>query len=100
MAPAIMAGLLYAPGLALPLRKAWLAPFVPHQARHPEHTMVDARYMSWARQRGFAVNTWTVDEADEMRRLIGLGVDGIITNRPDLLRRELTQARTDEARPR
>ena len=97
MAPAILAGLLYAPDLPLPLSKAWLAPLVPHQARHPEHTMVDAQYMAWARQRGYLVNTWTVDEPDEMHRLIGLSVDGIITNRPDLLGHELARSRAGQA---
>ena len=85
-APHIPLGLLYAPDLPLPLRRAWLAPLVPHQARHPEHTMVDARYMAWARRRGYRVHTWTVDDPQEMRRLIGLGVDGIITNTPRVLR--------------
>ena len=64
---------------------AWLAFLFPHEARHPEHKMVDARYMAWARRQGYRVNTWTVDDPAEMRRLIGLGVDGIITNVPDLL---------------
>lgn len=86
IAPHILAGLLYAPDLALYLRRAWLAFLFPHEARHPEHTMVDARYMAWARRRGYRVNAWTVDAPDEMRRLIDLGVDGIITNVPDLLR--------------
>jgi glycerophosphoryl diester phosphodiesterase len=85
IAPHIPVGLLYAPGLPLPLRRAWLAFLAPHEARHPEHTMVDASYMAWARRRGYRVNTWTVDGPDEMRRLIGLGVDGIITNVPDVL---------------
>ena len=86
IAPHIAVGLLYGPDLPLPLRRAWLAPLVPHEARHPEHTMVDAHYMAWARRRGYRVNTWTVDDPDEMHRLIGLGVDGIITNVPDVLR--------------
>ncbi len=34
---------------------------------------------------GFAVIPWTVNDVPTMRRLIGLGVDGIITDRPDLL---------------
>jgi glycerophosphoryl diester phosphodiesterase len=48
--------------------------------------MVDARTMDWARRRGYRVYAWTVDDPDEMRRLIDLGVNGIITNVPDVLR--------------
>ena len=92
IAPHIPVGLLYSPSLPLPLRRAWLAPLVPHEARHPEHTMVDTRYVAWARRRGYRVNTWTVDDPDEMRRLIGLGVDGIITNVPNVLRGVLETA--------
>jgi glycerophosphoryl diester phosphodiesterase len=85
IAPHIPVGLLYALDLPLPLRRAWLAFLVPHEARHPEHTMVDAHYVAWARRRGYQVNTWTVDDPGEMRRLINLGVDSIITNVPDVL---------------
>jgi glycerophosphoryl diester phosphodiesterase len=85
-APHVPVGLLHGPDLPLPLRRAWLAPLVRHEARHPEHTLVDTRFMAWARQHGYRVNTWTVDDPDEMRRLIDLGVDGIITNVPDALR--------------
>lgn len=94
IAPHMPLGLLYAPDMPLPLRRAWLAPLAPHQARHPQHTMVDARTMAWARKRGYRVNTWTVDEPDEMRRLIALGVDGIITDVPDVLRRVLEETTT------
>ena len=86
IAPHIRVGLLYAPDLPLPLRRAWLAPLFPHEARHPEHTMVDARFMAWAQRRGYQVNTWTVDDPVEMHRLIDLGVNAIITNVPDVLR--------------
>lgn len=91
IAPHILAGLLYAPGLPLPLRRAWFAFLAPHEVRHPEHTMVNARTMAWARRHGYGVNTWTVDDPAEMRRLAGLGVGGIITNRPDVLRQVLQE---------
>ena len=31
------------------------------------------------------VTTWTVNEPEEMRRALEMGVDGIVTDRPDLL---------------
>jgi glycerophosphoryl diester phosphodiesterase len=83
--PNIPTALLYAPGQPLFLRRAWLAPFVPHEYRHPHHTLVDERSLAWYRQKGYRVNTWTVDEPVEMRRLIDLGVDGIMTDHPDRL---------------
>ncbi len=83
--PHLPVGLLSAAETSFALRRRWSASIAPHEARHPEHTIVDADYIAWARQHGYRVVTWTVDEPDEMRRLIDLGVDGIITNRPDAL---------------
>src|SRR5215469_10747197 len=39
--------------------------------------------------RGFRVVPWTTNEAEKMRSLIRLGVDGIISDRPDLLQQVL-----------
>ena len=50
-----------------------------------EHTLVTPRYLAKMRRRGYKVFAWTVNDEAEMRRLIDLGVDGIITDRPDRL---------------
>jgi len=84
IAPDIPIGYLYAPDEPLYLRKGWFVLGLPHEARHPQHTMVDARYMAWAKAHGYRVNTWTVDDPDRIRALRDLGVDAIITNRPDV----------------
>ncbi|HPZ64984.1 MAG TPA: glycerophosphodiester phosphodiesterase family protein, partial [Bacillota bacterium] len=56
------------------------------EALHPQFEMVDEEYMAWARKKGYRVNVWTVNEEQDIRRMIELGVDGIITDRPDLVR--------------
>ncbi|MCS7220468.1 MAG: glycerophosphodiester phosphodiesterase [Anaerolineae bacterium] len=84
--PRIETGLLYAPGLPIYLSRAWLRPWAKPDALHPEYVMVDEAYMRWARQRGYPVNVWTVNEPDEMRKMIALGVNAIITDYPDRLR--------------
>jgi glycerophosphoryl diester phosphodiesterase len=47
------------------------------------------RLIARARAVGVAVIVWTVDEPDQMHRLLDAGVAGIITDRPDLLREVL-----------
>lgn len=37
------------------------------------------------KEHGVAIYPWIIDEVDDMQNLIKLGVDGILTNRPDLL---------------
>jgi len=81
--PRIALGMLYDAGMPLFLRETWArAPICP-EAQHPHHALIDAGYMAWARTLGAAVNTWTVNEVDEARRLAGLGVDVIMTDVPE-----------------
>lgn len=54
-------------------------------ALHPHYKKVSAAYVAKARARGYRVNVWTVNTRIEMEQMLDLGVDGIITNRPDLL---------------
>lgn len=51
--------------------------------------LVDARFLKRAHSAGLPVHVWTIDEADEMHRLLELGVDGIMTDRPSVLREVL-----------
>ena len=85
--PRIETGLLYSTDLPFYLRRPWLLPWVRPQALHPEHVLVGAAYMAWARRHGYGVNVWTVNEEADMRRLLALGVTSIITDVPDRLRR-------------
>lgn len=92
LAPNIPLGYLYAPEVPTWLRFFMLG--VPHQARHPEQRMIDAAYMTWAQKQGYRVNTWTVDDPERALALRDLGVDAIITNRPDLLIKTLDRNKT------
>jgi glycerophosphoryl diester phosphodiesterase len=48
-------------------------------------------YIDRAHRRNIAVQYWTINEADEMRHLIELGCDCIMTDNPELLRQVLEE---------
>ncbi len=51
--------------------------------------LVDAHFLAAAHQRSLPVHVWTIDEPVEMVRLLDLGVDGIMTDRPTVLKEVL-----------
>ena len=65
-------------------RKHWVAALLPIYALHPHQDQVDAELVRRAHLRGLAVNTWTVNDPERMQQLLELGVNGLITDRPDL----------------
>ncbi len=69
---------------------AWQVP-LRQQAGPFSLPVVTAASIARVHQVGKAVHVWTVNRADQMRRLIDLGVDGIITDRPDVLKDILIQ---------
>lgn len=61
-------------------------------ALHPAlYHMQDPALMPSARKYGLAVHVWTVNEREHMEQLARLGVEAIITNKPDLCRKTIDQ---------
>jgi glycerophosphoryl diester phosphodiesterase len=60
-------------------------------ARVGRWAFVDRGYLDAAHARGVQVHAWTVNDRAEMTRLLDLGVDGIMTDRADVLREVLIQ---------
>ena len=50
----------------------------------PDYRALTPTLLTAAHEAGLRVIPWTVNEVDEMERLVEMGVDGIITDRPDL----------------
>jgi glycerophosphoryl diester phosphodiesterase len=74
------------------IRPAYDALQVP--PRHRGIPVVTPRFIRAAHARGVRVDAWTINQADEMRRLLDLGVDVIMTDRPGTLA-EVLQRRTE-----
>ena len=78
--PDVPIGLLGAPPVADLPERARFADLI-----NPPQSAVDEDYVDAVHDLGMEVFTWTVDSAAAMRRVIAAGVDGVITNRPDVL---------------
>lgn len=66
------------------LRKLWLNRVSRPHVIAIEHLRASARVVRRLHERGYEVYAWTVNDPAEMAALIGRGIDGLITDRPDL----------------
>jgi glycerophosphoryl diester phosphodiesterase len=75
--------------LGLPVKARADAYQVPCSFRRAR--IVSPRFVAWCHASGAQVHVWTVDDENEMARLLDLGVDGIMTDRPSVLKTVLGQ---------
>jgi glycerophosphoryl diester phosphodiesterase len=85
------------PGTKLPRLLAGWAARGAHALQVPERygplRVVTPRFVELAHDVGLQVHVWVVDDPDDMRRLLDLGVDGLVSDRADLLAAVLRERR-------
>ena len=62
------------------------SPYTPEERYIVFVLSIDEAFMKQAKTDGYRVNVWTVNEAEDMERMLKLKVDAIITDRPNILR--------------
>jgi glycerophosphoryl diester phosphodiesterase len=82
--PGVPRGYLFEPERAY-LRTGWPATLLGAAAVHPERSLCRPEQVAKWRARGKLVNVWTVNDPNEARALSDLGVDALITDKPDVI---------------
>jgi glycerophosphoryl diester phosphodiesterase len=62
--------------------------FKPH-IYSPHHSLVDKKMLETLREEDIELVVWTVNEKKDIRKMLSLGVDGIISDYPDRVVKEL-----------
>ncbi len=75
-------------GMPLPIPNAQCAQVPINVGALP---VVRKSFVDCAHRHGMQVHVWTIDDQEEMNWLLDLGVDGIMTDRPALLKQVLTE---------
>ncbi len=95
-APEVRCALLYSPDGPRGLRTNRAARTAAHllhpDALHPHFSLIDAELASWARRRGLTLNAWTVNAAEDVKRLTRLDVNGLMADNPKALKDAFKEA--------
>ncbi|MGH3090154.1 MAG: glycerophosphodiester phosphodiesterase [Rubrobacteraceae bacterium] len=83
-APEIATSFLFDHPVALPEPGRPTPLFPPADAIGPRKDLVTPQLLSHAAAAGLCVHTWTVDETDEIRRLLEAGISSLSTNAPEV----------------
>jgi glycerophosphoryl diester phosphodiesterase len=80
--PRVETGILFA---CSPIYPVQLAINAKADALHPNINFIDSDLVEEAHRSGLKVRVWNADDARQIKRMIALKVDAIVSNRPDLL---------------
>ncbi len=83
--PSLRTGFNYISDSILTLRRAWFGVFSRTFSKHPQPGQVTDKYIARQHRKGVRVVPWGVNNEDEIRRLLDMGVDGIISDFPSVL---------------
>lgn len=88
-------GFLYSPNspgfLRILGKEVDFAKCIGANALHPFLWLVDRRLVDNAHKNGMTVNPWTVNKEKDIKRLVKLGVDGVITDVPNFARKVIEE---------
>lgn len=80
--PELLTGILYNAGLIDHIKPVKDA---KADAAHPDYAQMTADNIKSIKDAGFFINVWTVDDEEDIKRMVDLGVSGIISNFPGKL---------------
>lgn len=83
-----------------PIKPAQLAIDANANALLPKHTYVDLHMVEESHKHNLTIYPWTIDTINEIRPLVKMGVDGIVTNKPDVLKGPACELRDLQQRHR
>lgn len=67
------------------------------EAFHPHYSLVTPRLITDRKRESTRVNVWTVNQVEKMEQLMNWGVDGLITDYPDIALKIVNKARNKRA---
>lgn len=79
----VLLGKVFLSGLVMPQYESIQPPYDPEESMNIP--IMTERFLRQAHAKNIAVEPWTVDDPGLMKQYIQWGVDGIITDRPDLM---------------
>ena len=63
---------------------AWFSNSKYYDSLHPNYSFINRKFLETAKSKGKTVHVWTVDRGEEIKYFLDLGVEAIITNRPEV----------------